>query len=83
MRIEILEHNRKRIVIEPHDLGGEGVGVEIQVQGFKASPEEVDAGNTHVYFEQWEGQTRIALWPSGVQDAIIYNLEPSDPNEDK
>jgi hypothetical protein len=67
----------KRIVIEPHDLELEGCGVEIQVKGFKGSPEEVDALNTHVYIEKWEGKTRIVVWSSGQQEPTIFVLEPS------
>ena len=69
--------NRKpKIVIEPEDLDFEGSGVEIQVKGFKGSPEEVDALNTHVYIETYEGKTRIMVW-NKESDPTIFELETS------
>ena len=73
----------KRIVIEPHDMVPEGTGVEIQVRGFKGSREEFDESNTHVYFERWDGETRIVVWPSGSSEPQIFKLKPSEPNADK
>lgn len=66
-----------RIVIEASDLMVEGMGIEIQVQGFKGSPEEYDENNTHVYVETWEGQTQILVW-NKTSEPKIFKLEESE-----
>ncbi|MHA2022797.1 MAG: hypothetical protein ACTSWQ_03960 [Candidatus Thorarchaeota archaeon] len=71
------KENGQRIVIEPKDLENEGQGVEIQIKGFKGNPEEVDALNTHVYIEKWEGKTRIVVWGGGVCEPTTFELEAS------
>ena len=66
-----------RIIIEPKDLEVEGMGVEIQVEGYKGSPEELDASNTHVYIEKWEGQAQIVVW-NQQSDPDIFKLKESE-----
>ena len=67
----------QRIVIESKDLELQGCGVEIQVKGFKGNPEEVDALNTHVYIERWEGKTRILVWDGSNNEPTVFELQPS------
>lgn len=72
-----LKGKPQRIVIEPKDLEIEGSGVEIQVQGFKGNREEIDALNTHVYIEKWEGETRIVVWCGNDVNPTIFKLQES------
>ena len=65
-----------KVIIEAKDLKVEGMGVAIQVEGYKGSPEEIDAVNNHVYIEKYESQTQIFVWNNTV-DPETFKLTES------
>jgi len=70
-----------KVIIEAEDLSVDGLGVCIQVEGYKGSPEEMDSTNSQIYIEKWKKEAKIVVWNDSVEPEI-FTLKESKEGED-